>query len=291
MSRIDEALRQAARGAGAPASEEPSSEAGRLRPVEASALDRYRAEDRFPQTADAARTDSPGFAFAPRAAIGGRVSQFDTVVDGTLAATAIVPGGSEQYDGLAAALQGVQLARGIKTLMISSALPGEGKTFTATNLALTLSERSGRRVLLIDADLRAPSIHTMFRLPNATGLSNGLSSQNGPLPVVDVSSRLAVLTAGRVEADPMEVLISNRMRALLVEAASRFDWVLLDTPPVTLLSDPHLLAWLTEGVVLVIEAGKTPSEVVRRAIAELGAERLIGTVLNRVKKRSVPAVN
>jgi capsular exopolysaccharide synthesis family protein len=225
--------------------------------------------------------DSPGFAFAPRVAIGGRVSRFEAVIDRMRVQTAIVPSGSDQYEGLAAALGKVQLARGIKTLMISSALPGEGKTLTATNLAVTLSERSGRRVLLVDADLRAPSIHTRFRLPNPTGLSNGLSSQSGPFPVVDVSSRLAVLTAGPAEADPMEVLISNRMRALLVEAASHFDWVLLDTPPVALLSDAHLLAWLTDGVVLVIEAGKTPSKVVRRAIAELGAERVIGTVLNR----------
>jgi protein-tyrosine kinase len=256
--------------------------------VEESALDRYQSEDRLERAAGVDRTGSPGFAVVPRADVGGRPSPFDPIVDGKLVGTAdLAPICSEQYDGLAAALQGVQIARGIKTVMISSARPGEGKTLTATNLALTLSERSLQRVLLIDADLRAPSIHDMFRLSNATGLSDGLSSQSGQMPVVHVSSRLAVLTAGRVEADPMAVLISNRMRALLIEAASSFDWVLLDSPPVTLLSDAHLLAWLTDGVLLVIEAGKTPSKLVRRAIAELGAERVLGTVLNRVKKRAV----
>ena len=194
----------------------------------------------------------------------------------------------EQYRRLAAVLHDVQIGRGLKTLMITSALPAEGKTLTVVNLALTLAESYARRVLIIDADLRRPGIHSVFGVPNGVGLSDALRGEHSEPSVHHVSQRLSVLTAGRPGAAPLAGLSSPRMGALIEECAARFDWVLLDTPPVGLLPDAQLLARLTSAVVLVIGAGSTPAAAVERAVAEMGQDCIIGTVLNRVDERRIP---
>jgi protein-tyrosine kinase len=195
----------------------------------------------------------------------------------------------EQYRRLATALLAAQAGRTLKTLMVSSAMPSEGKTLTVTNLALTLSESYGKHVLLVDADFRRPSIHHMFGLSNAAGLADGLRSNDTPLKVARVSETLSVLPTGPTDAyNSMADLSSDRMHQLITEAAAQFDWVLIDTPPVGLLSDAHLVAQHTDGVLFVIAAGSTPFAIVQRAIAELGRERVIGTLLNRVDARVLP---
>jgi capsular exopolysaccharide synthesis family protein len=186
-------------------------------------------------------------------------------------------------------LQDLQAERGLKTLMVSSALPGEGKTLTIVNLALTLSESYQRRVLLIDADLRHPSIQQAFGLGPGPGLRDDLRSAAETLSIRQVSQNLSVLPAGRADADPMAELGSDRMRPLIQDAASRFDWVLVDTPPVCLLPDAHLVARATDGVLLVISARATPYDLVGRAIAELGHDRIVGTVLNRAEEHALTA--
>jgi capsular exopolysaccharide synthesis family protein len=207
----------------------------------------------------------------------------------------LVTGGSgavplEQYRRLAAVLHDVQLQQGLKTLMLTSALPHEGKTLTVVNLALTLSESYARRVLIIDADLRWPALHTVFGVNNHTGLSEALLGQGLALPIHQVSQRLSVLPAGRPGPTPLAALTSARMGALIDECATQFDWVLLDTPPVGLMPDAQLLARLTRAVVLVIAAGATPAAAVQRAVEELGPDSIIGTVLNRVDARTIPEV-
>lgn len=200
------------------------------------------------------------------------------VVDGETSPVSI-----EQYRRLAATLHEIQVQSGLKTLMISSALPRDGKTLTSTNLALTLSESYKRRVLLVDADLRKPSVHALFRLPNARGLADGLRSESaGTLPLIEVTSRLTILPAGTPDHSPMAGLTSARMGAILKEAAGRFDWVLIDTAPIGLVSDAHLLARYVDGVLLVIGAGSTDFAAVKKAVNELGREKIIGVVLNRV---------
>jgi Mrp family chromosome partitioning ATPase len=127
----------------------------------------------------------------------------------------------EQYRRLAARLHLAQAEHGIKVVMIASALPGEGKTLTATNLALTLSESYQRDVLLIDGDLRRPSIHEMFQVPNVSGLNDGLRSEaNRKVPLVRWSDRLTLITAGRPDPDPMKVLVSQKMKKVITEAAT-----------------------------------------------------------------------
>ena len=191
----------------------------------------------------------------------------------------------EQYRRLAATLHGLHVSAGLRTIMVSSALPRDGKTLTTTNLALTLSESHSRRVLVIDADLRRPSLHTVFGLENRAGLAEGLhAGATGSLLVTEVSPTLTVLTAGIPDPHPMAGLTSERMAAILKEAASRFDWVLLDTPPIGLISDAQLLAGLVDGVLLVVAAGSTDYVAVSKTVKALGRERILGVVLNRVEQ-------
>lgn len=193
----------------------------------------------------------------------------------------------EQYRRLAATLHDAQVETGLKTVMITSSVPQEGKTLTVVNLALTLSESYGRRVLLIDADLRRPAVHEVLGVSNDCGLGQILRSDRYELPLTAVSPTLSVLPAGEGGPNPLAGLTSEKMRALLDECASRFDWVLLDAPPVRLLADTRLLARLAHAVVLVVRARSTPRAVVEKAIGEIGRECIIGTVLNNVEDRSI----
>ena len=194
----------------------------------------------------------------------------------------------EQYRHLAATLHQAQCNDGIKVVMVASALAGEGKTLTAVNLALTLSESYARRVLLIDADLRRPMVHQVFQVPNASGLNDGLMGDaDRKLTVLEISPRLSLLPAGRPDRDPMSALTSDRMRRVIQEAATKFDWVVLDTAPVALLPDAHLLAAMVHVAVLVVQAGRTPCDLINRAIESLGRKRVIGVVLNRADDRAM----
>jgi len=188
----------------------------------------------------------------------------------------------EQYRRLAATLHHGQASNGLKVVMIASAVAGEGKTLTASNLALTLSESYQRNVLLVDADLRKPSIHTVFKVKGSPGLGEGLMSvEDRKLPLHVISPRLTVLPAGTPSSDPMAGLTSTRMRYLIDEAREAFDWVIIDTPPVGLLTDANLLAAMVDGIILVVKAGSTPYGLVRRAVDAIGAPRVLGVVLNR----------
>lgn len=191
----------------------------------------------------------------------------------------VMPAAREWYRQLAASLHQAQLQHGIGSVVVTSAVAGEGKTLTAANLALTLSESYQRRVLLIDADLRRPSLHTLLGLPNSVGLREALAGDQPP-PLSRVSARLSVLVAGSVDDDPMKILASERMRGLIREARARFDWVLLDTPPVGRLPDAKVLVSTADVVLLVVKAGKTPYDVAQTAVDAVGKERIFGVVLN-----------
>jgi protein-tyrosine kinase len=193
----------------------------------------------------------------------------------------------EQYRKLAATLHFAQTERMIKTVMIASSVASEGKTFTASNLALTLSESYNRRVLLIDADLRRPSVHSVFHIPNLYGLTDELTREVEQMPPARaVTPNLSIVTAGRPDSDPMSGLISERMRWIMQRAAAEYDWVIVDTPPVGLLSDAKLLAGMVDAAILVIAAGSTPFELIKRATETLGRRQILGVVLNRVSDRT-----
>ena len=191
----------------------------------------------------------------------------------------------EQYRHLAAAFHQAQKASGVRSVTVTSALPAEGKTLTATNLALTLSESYQRRVLLIDADLRRPRMREIFGLPVSAGLTDVLTSPRGDrLPVHHVAGNLWVLAAGRMVPDPMSLLVSPSMKQLIEDARESFDWVILDTPPIAILPDANLLSAMIDTALLVVSADSTPYPMVQRAIDAIGAQRVLGVVLNRAAK-------
>jgi protein-tyrosine kinase len=199
----------------------------------------------------------------------------------------VAPVVREQYNKLAASLHQLHLEREVKVVMITSAVPHEGKTLTAANLALTLSESYQRRVLLIDADIRHPSVHAVFGASNARGLNDSLG--HGPLPFLHITQRLTILPAGRASGDPMKTLTSDRMRMLIEQARHEFDWVLLDTAPIGLLPDASVLAAMADGTLFVALAGKTAYDLIQRATEAVGADRILGVVLNGMAEEELPS--
>jgi capsular exopolysaccharide synthesis family protein len=206
---------------------------------------------------------------------------------GKLVGTAGFPAAAlEQYRKLAATLHRVQEEHNLQVVMTASCLPGEGKSLTVINLALTLSDSYQRRVLLVDADLRRPTVQRVFQLATITGLDDGLKADSDrPMPLLEVADRLFVLPAGRPDPDPLSGLTSERMARLVGQARRSFDWVLIDTPPVTLLPDANLLAANVDGVLLVVRAGKAPYHLVKRTVETVGHDRILGVVMNAVDHR------
>jgi capsular exopolysaccharide synthesis family protein len=287
MSRLEAALRraQAQESAPAPAPRTmPPVDTPRLPSVQAEPIgDRDAVEERLAR-AFRSLTEAPVKPSEPAAAaaaLGTSGSGAEKLVITARPEQSTV----EQYRKLAATLHHAQVERALKVVMVSSAVSGDGKTLTSTNLALTLSESYRRRVLLIDADLRRPSIHEVFQVKNVAGLTDCLKAETEQrLPLVQVSSYLSLLLAGRPDSDPMSGLTSNRMHRLIEEAAATFDWVIIDTPPVVLLPDANLLAAMVDAAILVIGAGKTPYKLITRAIDALGRPKILGVVLNRVNR-------
>jgi capsular exopolysaccharide synthesis family protein len=193
---------------------------------------------------------------------------------------------SEQFRRMAAALLHGQRESRLRVLMVTSAVPGEGKTMTALNLALVLAESYRRRVLLIDADLRRPRLTEAANLNVSEGLGEVLKAQEErKAPLTQLTDRLWLLPAGRPDPEPLSGLTSGRMQLLLGEAAERFDWVIVDTPPATATADAGLIGPLVDGTVLVVRAGHTPHPAVQKAVETIGHERIFGVVLNGVDKR------
>jgi capsular exopolysaccharide synthesis family protein len=169
--------------------------------------------------------------------------------------------------------------------MVTSAASSDGKTLTSINLALALSGSYKRKVLLIDADLRRPSIAQALGLGHATGLSEALkATHDRKLSVVPVTPTLTLLPSGQPDPDPLAGLTSSRMRQILDEGAANFDWVILDSPPVGLLADANLMAGWVDGSVLVVRAGQTQCSQVQKALEAVG-NRLLGVVLNGVERQ------
>ncbi|WP_274650362.1 CpsD/CapB family tyrosine-protein kinase [Paenibacillus humicola] len=172
-----------------------------------------------------------------------------------------------------------------KTLAVTSALAGEGKSTTAANIAATFA-RTGRKTLLIDANLRAPVQHDIFGLPNHFGLSSALTAGNGVEEAVQRThaGSLEVMCSGPIPPNPSELLDSPQMTALLNEAKERYDVVIVDTTSVLEVTDAQIVASKCDGVLLVIKPGKVKNEIAVKAKASLeyGKATVIGAVLNEV---------
>ena len=188
---------------------------------------------------------------------------------------------TEQYRRLGAALHQAQAEHGIRALMVTSALPGEGKTLVASNLALVLSSSFGRRVLLVDGDLRRPCLHAVFDVRNSSNSDRRESAGPAAGSAVRLSNTLSLIPAGEPQSDPMRALAAGPIQALLKSAVARHDWVILDTPPVGMLPDAPLLAEGVDRVLLVVRSGSTPYDAAQKAVELIGRERILGIVLNR----------
>src|SRR5713226_1553296 len=175
-----------------------------------------------------------------------------------------------------------------RTLLVSSSQPSEGKTTVSSNLAISLAQL-GHRVLLIDGDMRRPSVRKVFQLDNGLGLVSYLTGQQDWRAVVQPTGQagLDALLCGPVPPNPAELLSSERMRTLLGEAKAEYQFVVVDSPPLLNVADSRILATMVEGVVLVVKGGVTPRELAQRAQAyarDVGAN-LIGVVLNNLDVR------
>jgi len=191
----------------------------------------------------------------------------------------------EAFRSLRTALAFSNGATSGRVIVVTSSQPLEGKTTTASNLAIALA-LGGEKVLLVDADLRRPNLHKTLGIDNPIGLSHLLTGQATPRDAIRITStpNLWVMTAGQVPPNPSELLASERMKKLLDPVHGWFDWVIVDTPPVLAVTDAVILAPLAAGVAFVIRSEMTPRRHVRRALETLmtGQPRLHGIVLNGV---------
>jgi polysaccharide biosynthesis transport protein len=175
-----------------------------------------------------------------------------------------------------------------KSLLITSSLPSEGKTTTATNTAISLAQ-TGARVLIIDADMRRPRLHNIFDIENGNGLSTLLASEMNDHEIAaaityDEGTKLNLLPSGPIPPNPAELIGSDQMATLLRLLQSRFTHVVIDSPPIASFTDGVLIASMVDGVILVVHAGKSSRQVVRRSkqlLQEIGA-KVFGVVLNNV---------
>jgi capsular exopolysaccharide synthesis family protein len=196
---------------------------------------------------------------------------------------------SEQYRTIRTNIQFSSVDEEIKTLMVTSPGPAEGKSTTVANLAVVFAQQE-KKVLLVDTDLRKPTVHYTFNLNNTYGLTSILSKQRTISDAVQSTEQqnLSILTSGPIPPNPAELLGSHAMGQFLEDAKQEYDVILFDTPPVLAVTDAQILANKSDGVLLVVYSGKTEMEEAAKAKELLTSAKgkLLGTVLNHKKLQS-----
>jgi protein-tyrosine kinase len=206
-------------------------------------------------------------------------------------------GGSlEQFRSLRSRMQEFRHLNTLKTILVSSGRPQEGKSFVSANLAITLARHKAAKVLLIDGDMRGSSLHRVFGCPNEPGLTEYLSGTAGVMEIMQRAkpkeggpslpkglSSLTFIPAGTDAKNAADLAGNFRFGALLEIVAPLFDWIIVDSSPVTLVSDGVNLAHHCDGVLLVARGGTTKFQTAQRAMSELKASKILGFVLNAVK--------
>jgi len=194
----------------------------------------------------------------------------------------------EQFRTLRSRLYRLREKQPMRTLLVTSTLPGEGKTFVALNLAQAIAHQHERRVLLIDADLRAAMLHVAMGAPAAPGLSDCLQGEADEFSIIQANPQdnLFFIPAGRSVSNPAELLSNSRLKGLLDRIAPVFDWIIVDSPPVLPVSDANVLAGLCDGVLFVVRAGSTACDQAQTASQEFRGKNLLGFILNRVEEQA-----
>ena len=198
--------------------------------------------------------------------------------------------GTEQYRTLRSRLYHLRERMNLKSILVTSALPQEGKSFTASNLAQVLVRQHGRRVLLVDADLRGPRLHQMLGTATAPGLSEYLLGQNDEFSIMQrgpIADLLFIPSGVHIE-NPAELVGNGRLKLLLQRVGPLFDWIVVDSPPAVPVSDASVLAKACDGVLIVVRANVTPSDFARKARMEFPDQSLVGVVLNGTDNHSAP---
>jgi capsular exopolysaccharide synthesis family protein len=203
----------------------------------------------------------------------------------------------EQFRGLRSQIYKFRDQGPLKTLLISSGMPAEGKTFVAANLAMSLARNEDSRILLIDADLRRPALHTLLGAPKTPGLTEYLAGDAEIRDVLQRNQNPTVIESGLVRSIPnliiipggaggdnaSELVASDRLEVLIKTLSPHFDWILIDSPPVLAFADAIDLARAADAVLLVARGARTPFDVAQRAQAAFNNSRILGFVLNAVK--------
>jgi protein-tyrosine kinase len=198
--------------------------------------------------------------------------------------------GTEEYRTLRSRLYHLREKMPLKKVLVTSALPKEGKSFTASNLAQVMVRQHGRRALLIDADLRSPRLHVMLGTTLEPGLSDYLQGHNDEFSIMQRGrlENLFFIPSGRNVADPAELVSNGRLKQLLQRVEPLFDWIIVDSPPAVPVSDASVLSKACDGVLMVVRSNATPSDVARRAREEFSDQALIGVVLNGTREDVAP---
>ena len=198
--------------------------------------------------------------------------------------------GTEEFRTLRSRLYHAREKMTLKKLLITSALPKEGKSFTSANLAQVLVRQHGRRVLLVDADLRGPRLHLMLGTTASPGLSDYLKGQSDEFSIMQRGplENLFFIPSGGEIGDPAELVANGRLKFLLQRVEPLFDWIIIDSPPAVPVSDAGILAKACDGVLMVVRSNSTPFDVARKARQEFPDEALVGVVLNGTREDATP---
>lgn len=189
---------------------------------------------------------------------------------------------AEQFRTLRSRLYRLREKRPVRSLLITSTLPGEGKTFVALNLALAIARQPEKRALLIDANLRASRLHVHLGAPSAPGLSDFLNGKVDEFSILqaDPKVELFFVPAGRSVQNSSELLADETFRGFLDRVSSAFDWVIVDAPPILAVADAEVVAEFCDGVIVVVRAGETAHDLVKTALQKFRGDHLLGVVLN-----------
>jgi capsular exopolysaccharide synthesis family protein len=194
--------------------------------------------------------------------------------------------GTEQFRTLRSRLYQMREKISLKRILVTSALPQEGKSFVSANLAQVLVRQHGRRVLLIDGDLRVARLHSALGTASSPGLADYLLGESDEFSIMQRGSmeNLFFIPCGRTVAHPAELIANGRMKMLMQRVETLFDWIIVDSPPAVPVSDASQLANYCDGVLMVVRSNATPYDTAQRARQEFQGKTMVGVVLNGITR-------